>query len=215
MEFIKFNTFHITPFTIIKKNILLFIVLMFIIANISKTNSYTIYPANENHNTLTAADYDDPDDIKETLNKTPNQISIGQAMNNSSNHQTAFLNNYSSTLSGDSDDNISFLQKKQGFDTFVDNKSSSTPFNLEQMSGELPSERNLENIPDPKEKISRIESDQVFKTNIMKKLLNKDFSTSKIEAFNEEFSYDKSAKNKQGDDFVAYLGFLGDVSGIA
>ena len=55
------------------------------------------------------------------------------------------------------------------------------------------------------------EKDNAFKAKIMLRLQEKEFQSAKPERFGAEYNYAAASKDfENGDDFVAYLGFLGD-----
>lgn len=97
-------------------------------------------------------------------------------------------------------------------DTLIDQKNSGTATDLEILNPKISDpEMKIEKIPDLKTKLEAIEKELIFKSKIMLQLQNKVFKSSKPERFGDNFSYSKASQdNDNGDDFVAYLGYLGD-----
>lgn len=102
--------------------------------------------------------------------------------------------------------------KKQILDSISDEKITGIPFNLDGINANVkdPSLQ-IQGIADINKKIEAEERDLKYKAKLMLELQNKVFKTSKAERFEKEYSYDKASNDfDNGDDFVAYLGYLGD-----
>lgn len=169
------------------KFIIIMLALFFISINIKSE------PIKISTSSYLSPDYEDLDDIVENDN-----VSFLQVKSNSKNNNQ----------------NKSKTNSKSRQDPILDEKVSATQFNLEQLTKEIPKEIRPNDIDDPLLKLKAQERDINYKEQVMLKLQNKVFGTAKTESFQEEFSVKKATKNnaENSDDFVAFIGFLGDTA---
>lgn len=126
------------------------------------------------------------------------------------------------------DENINFLQtksqtknksqnknkvrNKQLIEPIEDLKNSGVPFALEDLNAQIKDpDVSVYGLADPDARLSAIEKDTAYKVQVMLKLQDKVFKAAKPERFEGEYSYERTKMQKEnGDDFVGFLGFLGE-----